>query len=76
MLCVNCILLHFLFLTKRSVFRYYARARAIKTAAALTASYSDSKEKEIIVRFGVQDMNRSITASKLSKEEIEKLRIK
>ncbi len=52
------------------------KEKAIETAAALTARYSDSKEKEIIVRFGVQEMNKTITTSKLSSEEIEQLRIK
>jgi tRNA U34 2-thiouridine synthase MnmA/TrmU len=52
------------------------KEEAIRTAAALTARYSDSGEKEIIVRFGTQEMNKSITTSKLSNEEIEKLRIK
>ncbi len=52
------------------------RPKAIETAAALTARYSDSKESRIIVRFGMQEMTDVHVASKLSKEEIEKLRIK
>lgn len=48
---------------------------AIEIAAALTVRYSDSKEKETRVMFGEEKMNKSITVSKLSKEEIEKLRI-
>ncbi|UCF59018.1 MAG: hypothetical protein JSV15_00910 [Candidatus Bathyarchaeota archaeon] len=50
--------------------------KAIEIAAALTARYSDSKEKRIMVGFGQQELDKSIRAPNLSNEEIEKLRIK
>jgi len=52
------------------------KEKAIEVAAALTARYSDSKEKRIIVRFGQQEMDKSIAAPNLSNKEIEKFRIK
>lgn len=48
---------------------------AIKTAAALTARYSDSTKDETVVRFGREEMNRSATVSRFSTQEIQKLRI-
>jgi tRNA U34 2-thiouridine synthase MnmA/TrmU len=49
--------------------------RAIEKAAALTAFYSDKKCDQILVRFGKDNMNRSIIVSTPSREEVEKLRI-
>ncbi len=52
------------------------KEKAIETAAALTARYSDSEKKRITVTYGRQEMDKSITASKFSNEDIEKLRIR
>jgi len=50
--------------------------RAIEIAAALTARYSDSKEKETVVKFGKGEIDRTITVLKLDDKEIKNLRIK
>jgi len=50
--------------------------RAIEIAAALTARYSDSKEKETVVKFGKEEIDRTITVLKSEDKEIENLRIK
>lgn len=47
---------------------------AIKISAGLTARYSDSKEKEVLVKYG-KSLNKSIKIEKLGEEEINKLRI-
>lgn len=51
------------------------REEAIEMAARLTVRYSDANENEVVVKFGEEKMSKTITVSKLSKEEIEKLRI-
>jgi tRNA U34 2-thiouridine synthase MnmA/TrmU len=48
---------------------------AIKKAAALTLRYSDSEREEALVRFGDQEMNRSVVVSPAGQMEIERLRI-
>jgi len=48
---------------------------AIKKAAALTARYSDSKEKTNLVYYGKEKLNKSITISPLTIMEIKNLRI-
>lgn len=48
---------------------------AIKRAAVLTARYSDSKKKKILVYYGKEKLNKSITISPLTRKEIKNLRI-
>ena len=49
--------------------------KAVEKAAALTARYSDSKEKKIVVKFGRERLDKSVTLSALSNEEIKRLRV-
>jgi len=48
---------------------------AVKTAAELTASYSDAKDNEVKVNYGKEQLNKSVTVSVPSKTEVEKLRV-
>jgi len=48
---------------------------AIEKAAALTARYSDSKEKKTMVRFGKKRLENSIKIPALDDKEIKKLRM-
>jgi tRNA-specific 2-thiouridylase len=48
---------------------------AIKTAAALTAFYSDVKSGEVTVNFGEESLHKSITVSLSTRAEVESLRI-
>jgi tRNA-specific 2-thiouridylase len=48
---------------------------AIKTAAALTAFYSDVKSCEVTVNFGRESLQESITVSLPTRAEVESLRI-
>jgi len=48
---------------------------AIKTAAALTAFYSDAKSGEVTVHFGEESLHKSITVSLPTRAEVESLRI-
>lgn len=50
--------------------------KAIEKAAALTAHYSDEKEKKILVKYGLKKLSKSIEVSPLSEKKIENLRIK
>jgi len=47
----------------------------IEKAAALTAFYSDKKDREVPVKFGKANLDKSITVSPSSREEVEKLRV-
>ena len=49
---------------------------AVKTAAALTARYSDSKEETAPVKYGDEEMDKTIVTSKLEDKKIDELRIK
>ncbi len=49
---------------------------AIKIAASLTARYSDSRKRKILVNYGKSKLSRSITVSPLNNKEIEKMRIR
>ena len=49
---------------------------AIKKAAALTARYSDAKEKKILVKYGTKKLIKSIKVSPMSEKEINSLRVK
>ncbi len=49
---------------------------AVKKAAALTLRYSDKKEEKASVKFGKEEMNKSIVVSALDAAEIEQLRIR
>jgi hypothetical protein len=51
------------------------KKKAIERAAALTAYYSDKRGNDVLVNFGRKSMDKSITASILASEEIERLRI-
>jgi tRNA-uridine 2-sulfurtransferase len=48
---------------------------AIETAAKLTASYSDAKSGEVTVKFGREDLNKTITVALPQKSDVEKLRV-
>lgn len=48
---------------------------AVELAASLTARYSDSKENKTLVKYGKNNLLKSITASKIENEKINKLRI-
>lgn len=50
--------------------------KSIEIAASLTLSYSDAKNKETIVNYGEGKLNKYLKAKPLSKEAIDKLRIK
>lgn len=49
--------------------------KAIRTAAALTAFYSDAKDAEVTVNFGRESFTKSIIVSVPARAEIEKLKI-
>jgi len=49
--------------------------KAIKTAAALTAYYSDSKDMEVTVTYGKAQLDKSINVSALSDADIKDLRV-
>jgi len=49
---------------------------AIKKAAALTARYSDAKEKKILVKYGMRKLTKSIKVFPISKKKINSLRVK
>jgi tRNA-specific 2-thiouridylase len=49
--------------------------KAIGTAAALTAFYSDAKSAEVTVNFGRESLSKSITVSIPTRAEVESLRI-
>jgi tRNA-specific 2-thiouridylase len=48
---------------------------AIRTAAALTAFYSDAKSDKVTVNFGRESLHKSITVSIPTRAEVESLRI-
>ena len=48
---------------------------AIRTAAALTAFYSDAKSDKVTVNFGRESLDKSINVSILTRAEVENLRI-
>jgi tRNA U34 2-thiouridine synthase MnmA/TrmU len=48
---------------------------AVKTAAELTASYSDAKFDEVTVNYGKEQLSKSVTVSAPSRTEVEKLRV-
>ena len=50
-------------------------SKAIKTAAALTARYSDAKGKRVAVKYGRKKPVKSITITPLKQQEINKLRV-
>jgi len=47
----------------------------IKKAAELTAHYSDAKEKKILVKYGIEKLNKSLSVVSINNNEIKKLRI-
>ena len=49
--------------------------KAIRTAAALTAFYSDAKTAEVTVYFGRESLNKYVTVSVPTRAEVEVLRI-
>jgi tRNA-specific 2-thiouridylase len=49
--------------------------KAIKTAAALTAFYSDAKNGEVAVNFGRESLNKSVIVPIPDRAEVESLRI-
>jgi tRNA U34 2-thiouridine synthase MnmA/TrmU len=49
--------------------------KAIETAARLTAYHSDQKIGEMLVKFGKEDLSRSIAVAVPNREEVDKLRI-
>jgi tRNA-specific 2-thiouridylase len=49
--------------------------KAIRTAAALTALYSDAKSDQVTVNFGREKLNKSVVVSMPSRTEVESLRI-
>jgi tRNA U34 2-thiouridine synthase MnmA/TrmU len=48
---------------------------AIKLVASLTVRYSDSKEKEVLVRYGKGKLNKEIKVKQLTEEEIRSFRL-
>jgi tRNA U34 2-thiouridine synthase MnmA/TrmU len=48
---------------------------AIETAAKLTASYSDAKSGEVTVKFGRENLDKSITVTLPQKADVDKLRV-
>jgi tRNA-specific 2-thiouridylase len=49
--------------------------KAVNTAAALTAFYSDAESAEVTVNFGRESLSKSVTVSVPAQAEVEKLRI-
>jgi tRNA-specific 2-thiouridylase len=49
--------------------------KAIRTAAALTAFYSDAKSDKVTVNFGRESLNKSVIAAIPSRAEVESIRI-
>jgi tRNA-specific 2-thiouridylase len=49
--------------------------KAIRTAAALTAFYSDAKSDQVTVNFGREKLNKSVVVSIPSRAEVDSLRI-
>ncbi len=49
--------------------------KAVKKAAALTAYYSDSKDCEVTVNFGREQLDKSITVSVPSEADVKSLRV-
>jgi tRNA U34 2-thiouridine synthase MnmA/TrmU len=47
----------------------------IKKAASLTASYSDSKKRKVLIYYGKDKLNKTIKISPMAKKTIKKLRI-
>ena len=50
--------------------------KSIERASGLTIRYSDSKEKNVLIKFGKEKLNKSIIIKPLSEEDIEKMRIR
>ena len=48
---------------------------AIEKAAKLTDHYSDAKGKKILVKYGIEKLNKSLSVVSISNKEIKKLRI-
>ena len=48
---------------------------SVKTAAELTASYSDAKYGEVIVNYGKEQLDKSVMVSPPLRTEVEKLRV-
>jgi tRNA U34 2-thiouridine synthase MnmA/TrmU len=48
---------------------------AIETAASLTAYYSDNKNDQTIVAYGIKRLDKTINVHRISEEEINKLRV-
>jgi tRNA-uridine 2-sulfurtransferase len=48
---------------------------AIEKAAALTAYYSDKKQGQILVKFGKEELNKSIDVSAPNREDVEELSV-
>jgi len=48
---------------------------AVKTAAELTASYSDAKDGEVTVNYGKVQLDKSVKVSPPARNEVEKLRV-
>ncbi len=49
--------------------------KAVKTAAALTAFYSDAKTAEVTVNFGRENLSNSLSVSVPARTEVENLRV-
>jgi tRNA-specific 2-thiouridylase len=49
--------------------------KAVETAAKLTAFYSDTKTGKVVVGFGRESLNKSITVPLLLKVDVDKLRV-
>jgi tRNA U34 2-thiouridine synthase MnmA/TrmU len=50
--------------------------KAVETAARLTAYHSDQKTGEVLIKFGKESLDKSVTVAIPSKEEVDELRIK
>ncbi|HVP92969.1 MAG TPA: hypothetical protein VMS94_04430 [Acidobacteriota bacterium] len=51
-------------------------SKAIETAARLTAYHSDQKTGEVLIKFGNESLDKSVTVTVPSKEKVDELRIK
>jgi tRNA U34 2-thiouridine synthase MnmA/TrmU len=49
--------------------------KAVERAAALTAYYSDEKSSQVLVQFGRNSLDKTISVSRPCREEVDKLRI-
>jgi len=51
------------------------KGKSLEKAASLTARYSDSKDKKVLVKYGKKSLNKNLTVKKITERDIEKIRV-